>query len=81
MSTQLMPRPLALAKLLALGDMHHAELPLVCGWKDDEFRTAVSNARAAGLIRRYFRNHVVWFTVRGAAPKKFAVDGNNTLRR
>ena len=66
MTTALIPRPLALAKLLALGDMHHTELQLVCGWSADDYRRAINAARAAGLIRRSFRNHVLWFTVTGA---------------
>lgn len=50
MSTQLIPRPVALAKLLELGDMPHTELAIVCGWPSDELTRAAVAANRAGLV-------------------------------
>ena len=56
MTTQLIPRSVALAKLLKLGDLTHEEAASCCGWGWDGFKDAAHAARAAGLITHENRN-------------------------
>lgn len=70
MTTTLMPRPLALAKLLALGDLPRSELAVICGWPAEEFRQAVHAAQVGGLIRRFHHRHERWYTVKKICPRR-----------
>jgi hypothetical protein len=76
----LMPRPLALAKLLALGPMTRSPLVHVCGWGEAELMRVIAFSVKAGLICQRYEKNAVWYC---AGPskrnrKKFARDGNNT---
>lgn len=50
MTTPLIPRPQALAKLFALGPMPHAQAVACCGWGWEGFKRAAREATEAGLI-------------------------------
>lgn len=91
MSVQLLPRTIALAKLLALGSMAHAELKAVCGWADEEFMRVVLQANREGLVTWTHWRSTRWYSAgkslrrsgarrRFADAKKFARHGNKTPR-
>ncbi|VTU38386.1 hypothetical protein H4CHR_04412 [Variovorax sp. PBS-H4] len=50
MTTQLLPRPVALAKLLEHGPMRHTEAVLCCGWGWEGFRHVAHQALEAKLV-------------------------------
>ena len=50
MTTELIPRPHALAKLLQHGDLTHEEAAAACGWGWEGFKEVARAAREAGLI-------------------------------
>lgn len=49
-TVQPLPRPVALAKLLLLGQLPHAAAVQYCGWPDEEFRRVAAEANRQGLI-------------------------------
>jgi hypothetical protein len=50
MTTQLISRPEALAKLLSLGPMRHADAVVCCGWGWEGFKRVAREAVDAKLI-------------------------------
>lgn len=78
--SQLLPRPIALAKLLALGPMNHFDLLLTCGWPIDEFSRVARDANKAGLITWAHKGRARWYCIGVSTRKKFAQNDNKRLK-
>jgi hypothetical protein len=59
--TALLPRPVALAKLLALEPMTEAELLRVCGWPAPELKAVIRSAAQEKLITWINGGNRRWF--------------------
>lgn len=78
--SQLLPRPIALAKLLALGPMNHFDLLLTCGWPSAEFSRVTREAREAGLITWAHKGKARWYCTGVSMRKKFTQNDNKRLQ-
>lgn len=78
--SQLLPRPIALAKLLALGPMNHFDLLLACGWPSAEFSRVAREASQAGLITWSHKGRARWYCAGVSTRKKFGRIDNKRLQ-